>query len=246
MPGAFPEASAPALGEPEALHLPGLTGRDVAAAHAQLSELGLRTQVMAFDDSTIVTAQYPAPGAPIQPGQPVTLWLGAPPELPPPPEPAPETAPAADSSTAEPFSAQTPGADQPPEAPKPAQTESVAPPAKDSPTPARTSPRKQPPAEVGAIMQGKASWYGPGFEGRGTACGQKFDPGAHTLASHELRCGTVVKITGPSGKSVEATVNDWGPAEWTGRRFDLSRATFEAIHPLSAGVIDVTVEVVAP
>ncbi|HUH07995.1 MAG TPA: hypothetical protein VML96_09330, partial [Egibacteraceae bacterium] len=34
IPGASPEASAPALGEPEALHLPGLTGRDVAAAHA--------------------------------------------------------------------------------------------------------------------------------------------------------------------------------------------------------------------
>jgi rare lipoprotein A (peptidoglycan hydrolase) len=51
-----------------------------------------------------------------------------------------------------------------------------------------------------------------------------------------------VRITGPAGSSVEAVVTDWGPAEWTGRRFDLSRATFEAISSLGAGVIDVTVE----
>ncbi len=63
-----------------------------------------------------------------------------------------------------------------------------------------------------------------------------------TLASREFGCGTSVRITGPAGSSVEAVVTDWGPAEWTGRRFDLSRATFEAISSLGAGVIDVTVE----
>jgi len=40
-------------------------------------------------------------------------------------------------------------------------------------------------------------------------------------------------------------VTDWGPAEWTGRRFDLSRATFEAIADLGAGVVDVKVDVIA-
>jgi rare lipoprotein A (peptidoglycan hydrolase) len=70
-----------------------------------------------------------------------------------------------------------------------------------------------------------------------------FDPDRLTLASRELACGTRVRITGPSGASVEAIATDWGPAEWTNRRFDLSRATFAAIHPIGAGVTHVRVEV---
>jgi len=93
------------------------------------------------------------------------------------------------------------------------------------------------------VLEGPASWYGPGFAGRGTACGQVFDPTQLTLASRELRCGTVVRITGPSGAEVEATVTDWGPAEWTNRRFDLSQATFTAIAHPGTGVVPVTVEV---
>ncbi|HWB73219.1 MAG TPA: septal ring lytic transglycosylase RlpA family protein, partial [Egibacteraceae bacterium] len=97
---------------------------------------------------------------------------------------------------------------------------------------------------VGEPLRGPASWYGAEFAGRRTACGQRFDPAARTLASRELRCGTVVVITGPGGARVEATVTDWGPAPWTGRRFDLSQATFAAVAPLSAGVVPVTVTVV--
>jgi rare lipoprotein A len=91
-------------------------------------------------------------------------------------------------------------------------------------------------------MQGPASWYGPGFEGLTTACGGAFDSGALTLASRELGCGTRVRVSAPGGQSVEATVTDWGPAEWTSRRFDLSAATFAAIAHPGAGVIRVTVE----
>ena len=50
-------------------------------------------------------------------------------------------------------------------------------------------------------------------------------------------------VTAESGRSVEATVTDWGPAEWTDSRFDLSQATMAAVAGLGAGVIDVTVEV---
>ncbi|HVM19178.1 MAG TPA: septal ring lytic transglycosylase RlpA family protein, partial [Egibacteraceae bacterium] len=98
-------------------------------------------------------------------------------------------------------------------------------------------------AQPGTMMKGRASWYGPGFAGHTTACGGVFDPAELTLASRELRCGTEVTVTGPSGRSVVATVTDWGPAEWTGRRFDLSQATMAAVGGLSAGVVDVTVEV---
>lgn len=91
----------------------------------------------------------------------------------------------------------------------------------------------------GTELVGNASWYGPGFQGFTTACGGVYDMNAATLATRELRCGTVVRITGPSGLTVEATVTDWGPAEWTGRRFDLSAAVFNAIAPLGSGVVPV-------
>ena len=110
------------------------------------------------------------------------------------------------------------------------------------PHPPRANIRTLPPAASGTTLSGRASWYGPGFAGRQTACGGTFDPAALTLASRELRCGTVVTVTGPGG-SVTATVTDWGPAEWTGRRFDLSRATFDAVASLGSGVTDVTLTV---
>jgi rare lipoprotein A len=93
------------------------------------------------------------------------------------------------------------------------------------------------------VLEGLASWYGPGFAGRTTACGGVFDPDELTLATRELRCGTRVRVTGPGGASTEAVATDWGPAEWTGRRFDLSRAAFAAVHPLGAGVAQVTIEI---
>ena len=106
----------------------------------------------------------------------------------------------------------------------------------------RSNIRTLPPAAPGTKLSGRASWYGPGFAGHGTACGTTFDPSQLTLASREIRCGTKVLVTGPKG-SVEATVTDWGPAEWTNRRFDLSQATMAAVGGLGAGVIDATVTV---
>ncbi|MPZ72281.1 MAG: septal ring lytic transglycosylase RlpA family protein [Nitriliruptorales bacterium] len=111
------------------------------------------------------------------------------------------------------------------------------------PHPPRANIRTLPATESGTELAGRASWYGPGFAGRQTACGGIFDPAALTLASRELRCGTIVTVTGTGGRSTQATVTDWGPAEWTSRRFDLSQATFAAVAGLGAGVIDVTVTV---
>ena len=105
----------------------------------------------------------------------------------------------------------------------------------------RINPRNLPALPAGTELTGLASWYGPGFHGLTTACGGIYDQNGPTLATRELRCGTVVRITGPTGLTVEATVTDWGPAEWAGRRFDLSAAVFNAIAPLGAGVIPVRV-----
>ncbi len=89
-------------------------------------------------------------------------------------------------------------------------------------------------------LRGMASWYGPGFEGNTTACGNRFDPADFTLASRELPCGTPVRVVGPRG-GVNAVVDDYGPASWTGRRFDLSRATFAAVQDINAGTAHVRV-----
>lgn len=212
--------------------LPDLTGAALDDAHRRLAVLGARIQVVAFDAVATVSAQYPEPGAPLPADRLVTVWVGVPPA----PPPAPATPPPAPAVAAP---APPPA---PPAPPATARAAAQGSPASEDPTPA--APRAAPAAPAGATLRGPASWYGAEFAGRRTACGQRFDPAARTLASRELRCGTVVVVSGPGGASVEATVTDWGPAPWTRRRFDLSQATFAAIAPLGAGVVPVSVQIV--
>ena len=108
----------------------------------------------------------------------------------------------------------------------------------------RTNPLRLPQLPMGTVLEGMASWYGPGFNGSPTACGPIYDQNMPVLASRELRCGTIVRVTGPYGVSADAMAIDWGPVEWAGRRFDLSAATFAAIAPLGRGVIPVRLEVI--
>ena len=42
---------------------------------------------------------------------------------------------------------------------------------------------------------GVASWYGPGFHGRLTASGERFDQNAMTAAHRSLPFGTIVTVT---------------------------------------------------
>lgn len=217
--------------------LPDVVGQDAAEATAGFAAVGVAVQVVAFSDDEVISAQYPPAGSPLPADGLAVVWVGQPPVPPPPPPPAPAApAPALQSA---PVPALPPAPAPAAVSPGPA----VAP-APRAPHPPRSNIRAMAPAEVGTTLSGPASWYGPGFEGRTTACGEVFDPGKLTLATRELRCGTRVLVTGPSGASVEATVTDWGPAEWTGRRFDLSAATFAAVHHLGAGVVPVTVEVI--
>jgi rare lipoprotein A len=66
---------------------------------------------------------------------------------------------------------------------------------------------------------GVASWYGPGFHGRKTANGERFDMNALT-AAHRTNTHT--------GQSVVVRINDRGP--YVGRRLiDLSKASAQAI-----------------
>lgn len=241
------------LDEDSAAAVPDVTGETVADAKKRLGDLTVN--VVDFGRrGEAISAQWPAPGEPRPADGGIVVWVGTPPE---PPRARRASAPAAEPGE--------PTATQPSAAPTPAETLPIpgsgpvaeatppAPPPATGITPGlenlgepvhgpRANIRTMAPAKSGSAFAGRASWYGPGFAGRGTACGTTFDPTELTLASRELRCGTKVRVTGPAG-SVQATVTDWGPAEWTKRRFDLSQATFSAVAPLGSGVIDVTVTV---
>jgi rare lipoprotein A len=93
-------------------------------------------------------------------------------------------------------------------------------------------------------LVGVASWYGPGFEGRVTASGKRFDSNRLTLASLDLPLGTKVNITNLcNGHQVNATVNDKGPYT-KGRRFDVSKAVAQRLGFAQKGIAKVKVKVI--
>ncbi len=90
-------------------------------------------------------------------------------------------------------------------------------------------------------QKGIASWYGPGFAGRRTASGERFNPSLHTLAHRTLRLGTLVRVTNlRNHKSVIARVTDRGPFH-RGRIADLSASAASAIGLKSAGTAPVLI-----
>lgn len=91
---------------------------------------------------------------------------------------------------------------------------------------------------------GTASWYGPGFQGRLTANGERFDQNELTAAHRTLPFGTRLRVTNETtGKSVVVRVNDRGP--FVGKRvIDLSRGAAERIGLVHKGIGRVKLEVV--
>src|SRR5215212_4566193 len=79
------------------------------------------------------------------------------------------------------------------------------------------------------LQKGAASWYGPGFHGKRTANGEKFNTHALTAAHKTLPFGTQVRVTNErTGKSVVVRINDRGPYAH-GRVIDLSKAAAQAV-----------------
>jgi len=98
-------------------------------------------------------------------------------------------------------------------------------------------------ASTANVLMGKASWYGPGFDGKTTASGQVYDQNALTAAHKELAFGTKVRVTNLSnGESVLVTINDRGPYV-AGRHLDLSRAAAERVGMVEQGVANVKMEI---
>ena len=69
----------------------------------------------------------------------------------------------------------------------------------------------------------QASWYGPGFHGKTTASGEKYNMNELTAAHKTLGFGSKVKVTNlKNNKSVIVRINDRGP--YHGQRIiDLSK-----------------------
>jgi rare lipoprotein A len=99
---------------------------------------------------------------------------------------------------------------------------------------------------VGTTAEGIASWYGPKYNGKKTASGERFDQDALTAAHPYWAFGTRVKVTLLStGKSVVVRINDRFPAH-KGRLIDVSRGTAKTIGLIGPGTGAVRLEVVPP
>ena len=73
----------------------------------------------------------------------------------------------------------------------------------------------------------KATWYGPGFYGNKTACGQKMTETLQGVAHRTLACGTKVEIL-YKGRTVTVPVVDRGPFA-NGAIYDLTAATAQSL-----------------
>ena len=95
---------------------------------------------------------------------------------------------------------------------------------------------------VRAAECGLASWYGPGFHGKKTASGVRFNENAMTAAHKTLPLGTRLKVTDQlTRKSIRVTINDRGPYA-KGRIIDLSKAAATRLGTKNAGIRKVCIE----
>ena len=89
--------------------------------------------------------------------------------------------------------------------------------------------------KVTVYRPASASWYGPGFYGNRTACGQTLTPSTLGVANKSMPCGT--KLTLRHGnRSVRVKVIDRGPFAGN-REFDLTGATKNRLNFGSTGTV---------
>ena len=73
-----------------------------------------------------------------------------------------------------------------------------------------------------------ATWFGPGFYGQQTACGQTMSPVIVGVASRTLACGTLVQVT-YKGHHLTVPVIDRGPYGHNGATWDLTWGAASAL-----------------
>lgn len=85
------------------------------------------------------------------------------------------------------------------------------------------------------FQRGTASWYGPGFHGRKTASGERFNSNDMTAAHRSLPFGTRLRVVNETnGRSVIVRVNDRGPFAHR-RIIDLAKGPAQALGLTAAG-----------
>lgn len=93
------------------------------------------------------------------------------------------------------------------------------------------------------VIRGLSSWYGAEFEGRKTACGNRFTRFALTAASRSLPCWSIIQVVNlKNGKRVNLTVTDYGPAASTGRILDVSESAAKMLGFQALGTTTVDVQ----
>lgn len=105
----------------------------------------------------------------------------------------------------------------------------------------RTASVPAEPAPQGAATTANATYYGPGFHGRKTASGERFDRHAMTAAHRTHPFGTRLAVSNPAnGRAVVVRINDRGPFT-RGYSLDLSEGAFRTLGMRSSGPVEVSV-----
>lgn len=92
---------------------------------------------------------------------------------------------------------------------------------------------------------GYASYYSMSMKGNKTASGERYDPYQLTAAHPSLPFGTIVRVTNLfNNESVVVRINDRGPKEKS-RIIDLSYAAAQKLDMISAGIVQVAIEVLS-
>jgi rare lipoprotein A len=92
------------------------------------------------------------------------------------------------------------------------------------------------------VWTGNASWYGPEFNGKKTANGERFNDESLTAAHPNLPFGSWVRVVNQrNGKFEVVRINDRGPYQ-EGREIDVSYRVARKIGLIHSGVSQVRLE----
>jgi rare lipoprotein A len=99
-----------------------------------------------------------------------------------------------------------------------------------------------PQEEFNHVETGVASWYGPGFHGKSTANGERYDQAERTAAHRTLQMPSIVRVTNlDNGMSTVVRINDRGPFARS-RIIDLSRTAAQELDIVRNGTGRVRLE----
>jgi len=101
---------------------------------------------------------------------------------------------------------------------------------------------KSEPVKPIKVWVGNASWYGPNFDGKKTANGERFNAESLTAAHPNLPFGSWVRVVNiRNGKFEVVRINDRGPYQ-EGREIDVSYRVARKIGLINSGVSQVRLE----